>query len=633
MPSSVRELFEKRKMSFSIQVKNTQKKLFYISNARLTFFLLATIIPGFLVIEGYFNLAFYSFLLGSFFFSSFFLWHQKINYKKKILDSLILTNDYQIARLDNNWEKLTNGDGANWLNIDHPYANDLDIVGHKSLFHWINNSSTAMGQERLASWLLGDYSNLIDRVTSKLKQDDLNNWHFNLPTEVDHFEKRQEAVKELSKKIDWCQNFFALSHAQDSLHEKPNILIDWISDKPIFLPFSVTIGRLWMFLSLSLLLLSYWLWPLGWIAFMSLSVQCIVAFYVSSIYKSSLEKSQTARGIFISYVELFKHIKKVSFLSPLLLNYQEILFPKGQYCAENAFRDLNRIMNFLQVRRSFLFIVLNPIFLWDFQVLHHLEKWRLQHKNQVMNWLETISCIDALISLSMLASNYPKWQYAKWKSTSSQENYDNFEITFSEVGHPLLNDQERKSNNFSFSNQNKVSIISGSNMAGKSTFLRSVGINLILAYTGAPVCAQKCLFTNPLIIFSSMRIKDDLNQHQSSFYAELIRLKKLLQYTRKKEPMLVLLDEIFRGTNSKDRLEATKVVLKYLLKPHIFSFITTHDLALTDLGNNYKNIHNYHFTESYQDQKLIFDYQIRDGIAKSSNGLALLEMVGIKNIG
>ena len=285
--------------------------------------------------------------------------------------------------------------------------------------------------------------------------------------------------------------------------------------------------------------------------------------------------------------------------------------------AYEAFDELKKISSIVKQRNNILAaILLNGILLWDFNCKRAYDTWIKKYGNEVENWLDAIGELESLISLQVLLKTK--------KQTTFPLFSDELCLEFEGAYHPLIDDRKVVANSFAMKKQ--VCVITGSNMSGKTTFLRTIGTNLVLAFAGGPVMAKsfKCSLMK---IYTSMRLEDDLSGI-STFYAELLRIKEIVDANNRGEKMIALIDEIFKGTNSKDRIYGAAKTVEQLSSSNIFTFITTHDFELCELENQIPCT-NYHFSEYYQDNKIMFDYLIKDGRCKTTNAKYLLKMVGI----
>ena len=291
--------------------------------------------------------------------------------------------------------------------------------------------------------------------------------------------------------------------------------------------------------------------------------------------------------------------------------------------SSKAIKKLAKILAALDTRLNvFAGILVNAIFLWDILQVYRMEKWKNQHKDDLIRWFVTLGKFDALNSLSILSFNHPNW-------TFPELSYKDFELRAHDLKHPLMQDDDCVGNDFIISERPHIKVITGANMAGKSTFLRSLGTNMLLAMMGAPVSA-KSLALSPIEIISSIRTKDSLAKNESYFYAEIKRLEVIINRLKKGERLFVFLDEILKGTNSKDKEQGSKALLKQLVELKAVGVIATHDLNLGIISQEFKTyVNNLCFEVEIQDGGLHFDYKIREGIAQNLSATYLMKQMGI----
>lgn len=519
----------------------------------------------------------------------------KLNFSKEIIN----INNRYLARVDGNWIDF-NDIGEEFIDKEHKYSFDLDIVGKKSLFQFINIANTWNGRKTLARDLL---------ETSYNK------------TEI---YLRQEAIKELSSKLDFCQELEYLGGKHKKELLDPENLIKYAESKEIMIksqrvrelihflpiiviPLSVAIiifkmKRIYLLIPL-LILLQFLLWMIRF-----------------STMNNILKPVGTFKRNLETYMDILKLLEKENFQSKKLNSIKEILF-SGEYSSILAIKELDKITERINLRynNALIYLVFNGLFLWDYECVFLLENWKNTYGLEVKKWIEAIGEVESLISLSVLM------QIDEGVSFPIIDN-SNLRVSGESLGHPLISNNERVLNNIKI--DDSILIITGSNMSGKTTFLRTIGINLVLAYSGGPVYASK--MSCPILeIFTSMRVTDDLKNGISTFYAELLRIKEIINYANKNNNIIFLIDEIFRGTNSEDRILGAKNVLGNLNKLGVVGAITTHDLELCIL-DKYNRIKNYHFSEQYKNNKIHFDYKIKPGKSTSTNAKYLMESVGIE---
>jgi DNA mismatch repair ATPase MutS len=446
-----------------------------------------------------------------------------------------------------------------------------------------------------------------------------------VPYEIsDEIKSRQKAISELSSKLEWRQEFMAHGFGKSLEKEDIEGLLKWLNDKTRFLSSPVLKIAIWFFPALaltSLLLLIT--------GFLHYSV--FAGFFLLNLLLVLKEIRNTGR----IHILVSKKYEFLSSLSRLLSSFEKETFKAtilceiknkisiGDLCAVNRIKKLSRIIQSFDSRLNLLVgFVLNGLLLWDFHCIRSLEKWKQKSKGQFPEWLKQVGEIDALISLANFAFNNPGYSYPELSGGKT--------IFFaSTIGHPLINPDKRICNDFLISEQGKVFIITGANMAGKSTFLRTVAVNFILALIGSPVCAHKLIFT-PLKLFTSMRTTDSLSQNESYFYAELKRLKTLKTKLEEGEKILFILDEILKGTNSVDKSNGSKLFMKRIIDLGGTGLIATHDTSLGEMENEFPGIIiNKCFEIEIDGENINFDYRLQEGITKKMNAALLMKQMGI----
>jgi DNA mismatch repair ATPase MutS len=316
-------------------------------------------------------------------------------------------------------------------------------------------------------------------------------------------------------------------------------------------------------------------------------------------------------------------IEQTHFTSAFLQNLQQQFIQQNEK-ASKEIHKLKKILERLDLRFNFVvFIPLDILLQWDLQQAMALEKWKQRNQKNVMQWFIALGEFEAINSLATLSFNHPEWCFPVFKE-------DHFFIEGKEIGHPLIQADNCVNNPLKISHTGQLMLVTGSNMAGKSTYLRSIGVNTVLAMAGAPVCAGYfCL--SPVQIVSSMRIADNLEESTSTFYAELKKLKTIIDKVNNNEKVFILLDEILRGTNSLDRHTGSAALIRQLIKHNAACIIATHDVELAKMKEEYpENILNYHFDVQVSNEELYFDYRLKEGICTSLNASILMKKIGIE---
>lgn len=543
------------------------------------------------------NEAFYIVLALLFFIGFIFLMrvHSKLSSKKQLTTALLQINKNEIAFLKR--EKLPFEDGIEFNDFHHPYAYDLDVFGEHSLFQNLNRTATYIGKRTLANQLLQQ-----------------------LPNEV--ILENQEAINELKAKIDWRQDFLALATISDDSKSSYDSIIYWKSFRNNTLP------KVLIVLSFAVPLLFF-----GVLAAYFITSKTILLSYLSYIFianlmilgksvkriRSEIAKADNVDKIVKQYSLLVEKIESETFQSKKLTDLQQQLIFKNA-AASIHLKQLSELFSRMDTINNFVTAtVFNGTFLFNLHVLKALLKWKENYSEEFEKWIGIIGEFEALNSLANLAYNNPDFVFPEINSE--------YKIGFSDLGHPLLNPLTRVGNETHFYPESFV-ILTGSNMSGKSTFLRSLGVNMVLGAIGSVVCASEANI-HPLPVLVSMRLSDSLADSESYFFAEIKRLKQIMDALEKK-PAFVLLDEILRGTNSDDKRNGTIEVVKKIIGKNAIGAIATHDIEVCLTTNEYPGIlTNQCFEVEIQNNELHFDYKLRNGICKNRSATFLMQKMGV----
>lgn len=532
---------------------------------------------------------------------------KKNNHINKIQNFYLAEKDIltkYTQRFNDEWQSFPDT-GSEFLQEGFPQANDLDIFGKCSLYQYINVANTSFGREHLANQLQNCKPNK-NAITKyqKAVEELANKQTFSLKMQtLTELLKKQTTPKQTEQIIKFINN-----------SEKNKQEVSIIQKAFLYLFPIVTIT----FILLSLFNISNNL-------FSSIATFCIIIQLI--LYVIKLQSSNNIlfpiynfnKNISI-YKSIFEAMQKEDFCSEALKQLQEQVSFEND--ALKSFKQLNILGEAIDLRyNAIATLIFNCILLWDYQCINRYAQWQKKYSLKIIPWLKVIGELEMLMSLSVLANVKTDYEFP-----TVVESTNPF-IEFTNIKHPLLIENQAISNSLTI--PTATVLITGSNMSGKTTFMRSIGLNLILAYAGAPVMAKN-FSTSCMQIFTSMRIEDSVSKGMSSFYAELLRLKNIVDYNQKQLPMISLIDEIFKGTNSADRIICATKIIKQLSTPWSITIITTHDFELCDLEND-SNIKakNYHFSEYYIDNKINFDYKIKPERCKTTNAQQLLKMVGI----
>ncbi len=518
----------------------------------------------------------------------------------EINNSLLLIdiNKKELAALD--FQFSTFSEGNNLKPSLHDYANDLDIFGRASLYQYINRTTSEQGNQTLADWLLS-------------------------PASIDEIESRQEAAKELREQMEWRQQFQANGiNDQLTLKTEKNIL-NWLGEEDRFIK-----NKSWRFIRIIFPLLSLSTLALYLFEIISLDrflpimlLFLVISFWISKLIMDDYKKLNKITGELETLSSSIACIEIKEFYSPLLL-LLKIDFSKKETTASQTITHLKKILDRLDYKLNpIVYIPLSALVCWDLQQVFALEKWKSKNKEVTPRWFSSLASFEVVSTIGTLSFNHPEWVFPEILIE---------EAIFSaeEIGHPLLQKDKRICSSFSTKGVNQISLITGSNMAGKSTFLRSIGVNIILAMMGSPVCSKKMALSH-FKVMSSMRVSDNLEESTSTFYAELKKLKEIIEAVNNKQKVFLLLDEILRGTNSGDRHTGSSALIKQLIQHDAVGILATHDLELAKLVEAFPNkIHNYHFDVKVNNDELYFDYKLNRGICQSMNASILMKKIGIE---
>lgn len=530
-------------------------------------------------------------ILGVLLFSFLVLKHQKLQDKRKIITAKKEINTTEINVLNRNYFDLDTGE--EFINPTHFFSNDIDLFGAGSFFQYINRTVTNDGKKQLALTLI---SNSITDIQEK-----------------------QEALQELASKIKWRQHFSALENTVSSKKDTTEIS-DWITNYTSKLPKSLAVFSK-VFSIFSILLIG--LVSLKIITFSLVVTWFFIGLGITGYAIKKTQKLYTeagyAKNIFKQYHLLLEQIENEKFTSSILKNKQLDIASENKK-ASAIFKEFSKILDAFDQRNNIIIAVVgNGFFLWDILNAVKTERWINNYKNTVEKWFKTVSFFDAQNSLANFVYNQPSYIFPSIQEKDTTIHAKN-------LGHPLLNPLKRVDNNFTINNE-QFFIITGANMAGKSTFLRTVSLSIVMANCGLPVCAENYMY-KPIKLITSMRTSDSLADDESYFYSELKRLKFIVDQI-KTDTYFIILDEILKGTNSKDKAIGSKKFVEKLNGSKSTGIIATHDISLCELADEYSQIANYYFDAEIVNNELYFDYVMKNGVCKNMNASFLLQKMEI----
>ncbi len=599
----INPLYSERSQAFTASANQLGKTANRWSVFRSLFFLGAIALTIFLA-QLHWSLAVITSLLALVAFFWMIKKHQAFQVAAMLNQRLALINEQEIAALKNDFTAFD--PGTRYQDPLHPYTSDLDFFGKNSIYQFCCRTVTSSGGDDLAGF-------------------------FSAPAAVPTIIERQLAIDELSKQLDWRQHFRAQGLENPDQAQLQAKLKLWVTQQP------AVFGNQWVYR----LLLFLPLWNIASVGYAAtvypwyVSVLCLLpTIYLLRRYfvavNQLIAQTSKAQNWLDPYAKLILAIETAEWESPLLARLQKE-FLASQGSASDAIRQLSYCLSQLNVRNNPFAILLNLFGLWDIQWLYRLESWKITWRDRLPLWLNVLGELDAFSSLANVRYNYPDWVFPEVQATHLDEPSP--AIATEALGHPLIPADRRIGNDLTMPSAQHLKLLTGSNMAGKSTFLRTLGVNLVLAQTGAPVCAKR-LEMPPLLVFTGMRTHDDLSENASSFYAELKRLRALLDAVETAQhqgpQVFFLLDEILKGTNSRDRHSGSRGLILQLLQNQGAGFIATHDLELAVMEKEYPAlIENCCMEVEIEGGQLFFDYKLKKGVSQSFNATVLMQQMGI----
>lgn len=593
---SLIESYNQRIAFFSQEIESKKKRLNRIFTIRIFAFLICFSL--FFIIAQYSLLSAFS-LVPPIVILFLILVKVEIRTQRKIdyLNNRILINKNEIDQLNGKFDQFDQG--KEFINKEHPYISDLDIFGNRSIFQLLNRSCTFGGRQLLAKWLSFPFYN------------------------KNEIYERQGAVKSLSHKLEFNQQFIATGISDKENSQDKDIIKEWLNEPTHF---SSTFFKLITIALpiLSLLVLALVLFHKVDFTFFNLLFFLQLGLVARELKKTNKIHNQLSRRLNTveKYASLILLIENEHYDSPKLNDLKQQLSNSGINASASILK-LKKLVDLLDGRLNIIVaVLLNGILLYDINLMLRVEKWKLQHKDDFLNWIDTIAEFDAFVSLSLHAYNHPDYTYPVIET-------DNFILQAEQVGHPLIISSKLVKNNYTQNGLSKIDLLTGANMAGKSTFLRTIGVNLTLAMIGLPVCASKFRFT-PILLFTSLRTNDSLQENESFFYAELKRLQQLIKYYENGQQVFFLLDEILKGTNSKDQHAGSEALIKKIIRLNGVGIVATHDVELSILEQQLPhNIRNLCFEITIKGDKLSFDYTLKNGVCATMNASFLMKQMNI----
>lgn len=578
------------------QLQQVKKQIFRISMLRLALF-----IAGIAGLYFFFNQTTLLIICICLTFLPLFILvkiHNRFFIRKEWLETQARIIQEELQALSGDYSSFE--DGKEYVNPEHPYSFDLDIFGRRSLFQSINRTCTFFGKNRLAKWL----QNHLHEKTS--------------------IEKRQEMVREISEHTLFREQFRVaglVHHGQSSDGEK---IQAWSQSPAQYLHAGWVKAFIWGVPVINSLLLITSL--AGWTSFswlgLSFGIFLVLSFgiikratYIQETYGKQLKSlNGYARLIALAKAENWKSAGMQELMERFNLNGQSPI---------QALQQLSKELDRLDLRNNqFLYVLLEGSIFFQLQEIVRIERWKARYGQYISEWLETVGELDALCSLGTFAYNHPQYTYPELTEKP-------FCFLATQMGHPLMPVSQCVKNDATIPSRPFFLIITGANMAGKSTYLRTIGVNYLLACVGAPVCCER-LKLHPNQLITSLRTSDSLSDNESYFFAELKRLKRIIDLLNQGQQLFIILDEILKGTNSMDKQKGSFDLIRQFMQLKANGIIATHDLLLGSLIKQFpEEIRNYCFEADIKDNELTFSYKLREGVAQNMNACFLMKKMGI----
>lgn len=525
-------------------------------------------------------------------------YHNRLFHRKEWLETCIRVNQNELSALDNNYEPFDGG--SEFIDPNHRYSFDLDLFGQHSLFQALNRTCTSFGKRELAGWLQE---------------------HLEKKSEI---ELRQASIRELSPLLDFRECFRITGLLYKGATSDREEIKEWTEAPAYFSRKWWSKPLLWLVPSINILLFILGLTGILPMSFLGLAFGMFVVGSFGLI--KSVSKLQTVYDkklrILSTYAQLISLIDMQDMKSPLLMQLKDNFGFAGKRTTD-ILKELSVELERLNWRNNqILYILLEGSVFWQLRQVMRIEQWREKYGSHLLNWLDTLGKFDSLLSLGTFVYNHPAYSYPVIADNP-------FIFRAKDMGHPLMPARQCVANDAEIPARPYFIIITGANMAGKSTYLRTIGTNYVLACIGAPVCSRS-LEIYPSKLITSLRTSDSLTDNESYFFAELKRLKQIIDRLNAGEELFIILDEILKGTNSMDKQKGSFALVRQLMELKANGIIATHDLLLGKLIESFpEEIRNYCFEADITNEELTFSYQLREGIAQNMNACFLMKKMGL----
>jgi len=574
---------------FQLQLKKLKKQLFASSMLRLVIFLLFAFLIYFYSSTTSLVLLFVFLGIASFLF--LVSRHSDLQQEKEKLKQLIELNETEIRVLNRDFHHLPNGE--EFVNPQHEFSQDIDLFGSRSFFQYLNRTALASGKQKLADLLSSN--------------------------NIQYIQEKQKSIQDLAEKVNFRQEFTAIAKMAKVKIKAP-IILQWFKNYEAFvpsvykwLPKAFSVVSLLLFIALALdyipwFYLGAW-FIVGWI---------IIGRFAKKVNELSGYVSEI-QSTFQQYHLLLGLIEDTNFQAEFNKDQQTKIQIKHKK-ASTLVKEFSKIIDGLE-RKNFMIFgqVISGFMLWDLWKAYEIEQWIEKYAHRTENWFDAIDYFDAYNSLGGFAFNHQNYTYPKIKQNV-------IVLKTTQAVHPLIHPKDAITNDYQI-DQQEFFIITGANMAGKSTFLRTVSLQLVMGNVGLPVCAKTCEYS-PIKLITSMRTVDSLADEASYFFSELTRLKFIVDEI-KTDRYFIILDEILKGTNSTDKAIGSRKFVEKLVGSHSTGIIATHDLSLCEVANELPQVKNHYFDAEIINNELHFDYRFKNGICQNMNASFLLKKMEI----
>jgi hypothetical protein len=532
-------------------------------------------------------------------FAGIAVYHSRVLRARELAERAVAFYERGLARVEDRWSG-SGEQGDRFENPHHVYAADLDLFGTGSLFQLLSTARTRMGEDTLAAWLLA-------------------------PAKLKKIRERHAAVEELRDQLGLREDLAVLGE-DVGVGVHPEALAKWAESPNRMTPSWIR----WLAPVLAALAIAgvvVWArWGVATPLLVIVVIEAVITYSLKKALEEILHGTEHAFGDLDLLSCVLARVEAHDFQAPPLQALQRELLSSG-VPASQAIARLRTVVDLINSRDNIAVRIVDAPLMYSVQVAFAAERWRQAHGSALRRWIDVVGQIEALLSLATYSYEHPADTFPEFAEGAAWFDAEG-------LGHPLVPGATCVRNNVSISGETRVLLVSGSNMSGKSTLLRAVGMNVVLAMAGAPVRAQRLRLT-PLQVGASIRVNDSLQEGSSRFYAEITRLRQIVDLASRDlaggdTRLLFLLDELLQGTNSKDRRIGAEGIVRALVTRGAIGLVSTHDLALTDIGGAVEgHLHNVHFQDELADGKMTFDYQLRDGVVTKSNGLELMRSIGL----